>query len=451
MQLPPALRDRLAPFVERIQRTRGGRFAVDTARGAVAVAHGFRGERIALRASALTYISIFQLVPMLAVALALVEAIGAHEFNRQLRTFVFDVLAPGIREDSAAYLDRFLHKASTAMAGTVGFVVLALSAGSLLRHLDTSINEIWNVRRKRPFVIRVAIYALVLLVGPVLLALSLSGVGLLQRLVRVWLPFPNELLTAFGAIVAVVGFTLLYLIAPNAKVRFRSAIAGGLVAGLAWDVAKHGYGEIAARLFKVSPIWGSISALPLFLTWIYVSWLLLLFGARLAYAVQFAWFRSGVPDLVAFPRSDALVAARLACVLSRIHLAGGPPASLGSLAEELKMSVNDLESVVDRLVRGGVVRLVPGGEVEPARPLDKLTLADAALAVGGAEVTPTGPTPEAPPPPGVEGVFTQAEEEFLSRLRRIRWLDLPELDQRARIQAPTGAVPTPAGPAEQKP
>lgn len=424
---------RLPPLLHRtvrvLERYRGGRFAIDTLRAVIAVAHGFRGEKISLRASALTYISIFSLVPMLAVALALVSALAPRGLHAYVRTFIFDVLAPGIREDGAAVLDRFLRGASTTTAGGVGFIALAFSAASLLRNLDSSINEIWNVRKKRPLAIRLGVYAAILIFGPILLALSLAGMGALSRLLRHYVPFSAEVLTAGGALISITGFTLLYLVAPAAQVRFRSALAGGLVAGFGWDLAKHVYGELAERAFRASPVWGSLGAIPLALTWIYLSWLLLLFGARLSYAVQFAWFSRGMPGLLAYPRSDARIAARIAAVLSRATRSGEGPLPVRAVGEHLRLTVEAIEPVLEQLVGSGLVRLLPGGRVEPARSLEELSLADIALAVGGADPANPATYQGKRPRSGLEATFDRAEGEFLAQLRRIRWSELPHLDE----------------------
>lgn len=428
--------DRLSAVARWLDRSRGGRFVLDVLLAGWAVARGFRGEKISLRASALTYISIFALAPLLTVALALVELFGQNDLHAQVRAFLLDLLAPGIAEESAAMLDQFLSTASTTAAGSVGFAVLIVSAGTLLKNLDTSLHEIWNVRRRRPPHVRLAIYAAVLVLGPTLLALSLAGMGVLRAWVTPVIPFSGDLLTAAGALVAVAGFTFMYRVGPNVEVRFRSAFAGGLVAGLTWDVAKHVYGGVAATLFRASPIWGSLTAVPLFLTWIYVSWLLLLFGARLAYAVQYTWFRAGLPDLAAFPRGEALIAARLAALLAE---SAGDGLTVRALPRALGLSQDVVAPVLERLVLAGVVRVLPGGQVQAGRPLDELTLADTALAVGAASGSPpTASAASGPvgPSSAVEALFQQAEEAFLEQLRRVRWDDLPALARQGASALP---------------
>ncbi|HEX4621292.1 MAG TPA: YhjD/YihY/BrkB family envelope integrity protein, partial [Myxococcaceae bacterium] len=173
----PALRRIWAPF----ERTRYGRFAQDTVLAARAVITGFRGERISLRAAALTYISVFALVPLFTVALALVEALKQAELRNALESFIRQVLAPGVVEKSSVYVNQILNAASARTAGGVSFVLLMISAGTLLRNLDSSLNEIWNVHKKRRWPIRILTYVVVLLLGPPFVAVSLSGTSVISR------------------------------------------------------------------------------------------------------------------------------------------------------------------------------------------------------------------------------------------------------------------------------
>src|SRR5207248_8399970 len=125
-------------------------------------------------------------------------------------------------------------------------------------------------------------------------------------------PYSSGLLTLGSTISSILVFTGIYKLAPHAPVRGRSALSGGIVGGLAWEIARHGYASFAALAFNYNPLYGSLSAAPLFLMWIYVSWWLMLFGARLSYAVEHAAFRGEFMDLITHPRARELVAARVA-------------------------------------------------------------------------------------------------------------------------------------------
>ncbi|HYO71164.1 MAG TPA: YhjD/YihY/BrkB family envelope integrity protein, partial [Archangium sp.] len=163
-----------------LERTRMGRFAMDTFVAVRGLARGFQGENIRLRAAALTYISVFSLVPLLTVVVALLGAYHQQEVQHRLRELIFAVMAPGVREESAAFLEGFLEPGHTTAIGSAGFLGLLFSAGSLLHNIDVSLNEIWGVKNHRPWVVRGLIYAGLLLLGPLMLAISFTGTGVVR-------------------------------------------------------------------------------------------------------------------------------------------------------------------------------------------------------------------------------------------------------------------------------
>ena len=128
---------------------------------------------------------------------------------------------------------------------------------------------------------------------------------------------------ALSPITGVGGLTLIYYVTPNTHLRLRSALAGGLVAGAAWSMARHVYTGAAEYSFRNNPLYASLGALPMFLAWLYVDWLIFLVGARLSYAVEHATFRDSLWAFGAHPRARELVAARLAQETTLVWSDGG--------------------------------------------------------------------------------------------------------------------------------
>lgn len=424
-QRPGALQLTLTRTGQTLRAAPGARFAADTLGGIRAVIHGFRGERISLRAAALTYISIFSLVPLFTVALVLLESLHQESFHLRMEQFIQEILAPGIRDETAVLLRSFIERASSLAAGGVGFLVLAFSGGMLLKNLDASLNEIWNIRKKRPWHVRVVIYAFILLLGPVLVAVSLAGTaGIRELLIAMQAPYVREV-TTFGSVaLAITAFTSLYFLAPNAPVRFRSALAGGLVAGAAWDLAKLGYTAFGAKIFRYNPVYGSLGAAPLFLAWIYVSWLLVLFGARLAYAVEHASVNALLRDLGAHPRARELIATRIAEELTLAHLRGTVPPTPRELSRRLDLPEERIRDATERMERAGLITTSARGALLPARLPDQLTLAQLSEAVGGL------PPPVAPERDkeeefrAIEPLFSTNDAATRRSLGRITWAEL---------------------------
>jgi membrane protein len=410
-----------------LSTTSGGRFAADTMSAMRAVVLGFKGKNISLRASALTYATIFSLVPMLTVALAILQSLHQDEFQARLRGFVQELLAPGIREDTGALLERFISRATGVAAGWIGFIVLAITAGALLHNLDASLNEIWNVRRDRRLWVRILIYTVILLLGPLMVAASLAGSSELRALVlQTQLPYTRTLVALSPWLTSVLAFMLLYKLAPAAAVRARSALAGGLVAGLGWQLAQRAFSAFGAQIFRFNPIYGSLGAAPLFLAWIYVSWIIVLFGARLAYAIEHASYLRVYGHLGDTPRTRELIAAQIAHQATLAHYNGQPAPTVKDLARKLDVPLELATDLVERMLRARLLREVGRAGLVPARPPEELSVADASRAVGGMASLPppslsTDKTTEFQ---RVEQVFAGLDREAGEALERVMWTDL---------------------------
>ena len=374
------LRDASRPF----EGTRIGRFAVDTLRAARGLIHSFRGDSITLRAGNLTFITITSLLPLLAVVLALLHLLRQQQFEQTVFGFIQDILAPGAHRDSDDYVRQFFAAASSRTAGGLSFAVLLFSSGVLLRSLDVSLNEVWGVRRKRPILVSLALYAGVLLFGPTAMGLTLATTSGMRRLMlSVNLPFYAQLLVAGSALSAVIVVMLLYKLAPHAPVRWRSAFAGGLVAGLGWEVARNAYAGIARLFLSANPVYGALGIAPLFLMWLYLSWCLVLFGARLAYAVEHAAYRGVFLDLQQHPRARELLASRIAQLATRAFLEKSNAPTVSRLATRLGVPAQLVGEVIHQLLSASLLTIGRRGEVRPARDPCTLTLADVSAAVGG--------------------------------------------------------------------
>jgi membrane protein len=391
-----------------------------------AVVLGFRGEALALRAGNITFITITSLVPMVAVILSLLHALKANEIDPLLLRLFEDVLSPGGRAQSEATIRKLVAAASSRTAGGLSFAVVLVSAGLLLRHLDASLNDVWAVRRKRPILVSIALYAGVLLVGPMLIALALVGTDGAKRLILMAdLPYSTQAFVVGSALVAATVFTLLYKFAPHAPVPWRSAIIGGVVAGVAWEVARHTYSAVAGLFFSANPLYGSLGIAPLFLMWIYVGWYIILSGARLAYAVEHADFHDEFREIFSHPRSQELIATRIAELVTRAALAGevGPTSKL--LAATLKLPEQRIIEVVLDLLHEGLLVASKKGELSPAKDPAELTLADISAAVGGAaKLLKREKSARVSPFEDVSSYFSAADETTVEKLREVSWLEL---------------------------
>lgn len=417
---PPAAK----PPLERVSGW--GRRAVDLWRLVIAVVTGYRGEALALRAGNLTFITITSLVPMVAVIFSLLHAFNAKRIDPLVLKFFEDILSPGGRAQSEQTIRTFLAAANSKTAGSLSFVVVLVSAGLMLRHLDASLNDIWRVRSRRPVLVSLGLYAGVLFVGPLLIALSLLGTQGAKRFLG-WLEFPFSAQAYFvgGVLAAVLVFSLLYKLAPHAPVQWRSAFIGGAVAGLAWELARHLYGGIAGFFFSANKLYGSLGIAPLFLMWIYVGWYIVLSGARLAYAVEHVDFHDEFGDLLAHPRSEELIASRIAEEVARAKLDEAPPPTTRQLAARLRLPEQRVIEMVRALIEAGLLVANEKGLLTPARDVASLTLADISAAVGGtARVALRERQSQTGHFDAVARLFSSADETTIEKLKAISWADL---------------------------
>ncbi len=424
-----SLRTRLRDAARPFEGSRIGRFAVDTLRATRGLVHSFRGDSITLRAGNLTFITITSLLPLLAVVLALLHWLRQQQFEQMVFNFIQDVLAPGAHRDSDDYVRQFFAAASSRTAGGLSFVVLLFSSGILLRSLDVSLNEVWGVRRKRPILISLGLYAGTLLFGPTAVGLTLATTSGVRRYVQaVNLPFYAQLLVLGSAMSAVVVVTLLYKLAPHAPVRWRSALAGGLVAGLGWEIARNVYAGIARLFLSANPVYGALGIAPLFLMWLYLTWCLVLFGARLAYAVEHAAYRGVFLDLQHHPRARELLASRIAQLATRAFLEKVKGPTSTKLAARLGVPAQLVGEVVYQLETASLLSVSRKGEVTPARDPAQLTLADVSAAVGGVAmlVRRDDSISNSVGFDEVEKIFSVGDDASVEKLSQISWASLAD-------------------------
>jgi membrane protein len=376
-------RTRLTIWIDRtteaLDRTRGGRYILELARGSLTVLHHLFQERIFERASALSFGTIVSFVPLLALSVAIAGSIGHGWLRSRIQELVTIFLAPAFRKGSLDYLEALIDRASTGAVGSVSGLALAYSVITLLRQVDDIINGIWGVRESRKLALRLSIYVLLTVASPILLGLSVGATAILRaEILHIDLPFARPILAIGPVVVTVLGLDLLYQVVPNVQVRKRAAFAGALVAGVAWEIAKHGYAFYTDHFMRYGAVYGSLAAIPLLLLWIYLSWIILLFGARLAYSVQNAgsW---GADVLPTADGTRVRLAARTMLAVAVSHLSGRTP-SVHTVARQTGISTAVVGEGVRLLFHAGLLRQDDNGGLFPCRPLEEIHLTDIAHA-----------------------------------------------------------------------
>jgi membrane protein len=380
------------------------------------------GETVRLRAMALTYISLFALVPALVVAFSVVQAFtGMDRISGRVNEFLFENLAVGARTTIEPYLQRFIQNAHVTSAGLVGGALLVWSAVSLFSNVDRAVNDIWGIRRRRSLSSQAVTYWMGLTLGPLLLAGSVMvGHSTRTFLAGTGLGF---LAVAAGALLTCTFFSLMYVIVPNTKVRLGAAVAGGLAAGIAWEIAKWGYTFFIAKFFRYHAIYGSVAAVPIFLLWLFLSWAIVLFGARLAFIVQYA---STLRKRAPHPTSKTgreILAGQALLEVARAFDVGDRPPDAGDVGTRLGVEAEDAGEAVAALKQANLLVNVAEGGLVPARPLERITLDDVRRAVAGAEREARGAVG------AVAGIVTRVEEQAAGRLAEVTFRELCDAER----------------------
>ena len=247
----------------------------------------FAGRRRLTRvASSLTFTTVLSIVPLLAVVLALFTAFPLFaELHRALEDFLAEsLLPPSVSDTIMRYLNQFAAQASGLTA--VGGAFLVVTSVLLIMTIDEVFNEIWSVTRQRPLRQRLLVYWAIISLGPILTGASLWASSVLARESLGYiaiLPAGQSLLLALVPLaLSVLGFTALFVVVPNCKVLWRDAWLGGLGTALVLTLMKGAFTWYLTRFPSYTVIYGAFAILPIFLLWIYLSWLVVLLGATVA-------------------------------------------------------------------------------------------------------------------------------------------------------------------------
>ena len=245
-----------------------------------------RKERLAQVAGSLTFTTLLSVVPLLAVSFALLSRFTAfHRFERAINEYVMKGMLPAdISRTILGYLSLFAANArGLTWAGGLSLLVTAIA---LLLTVENALNQMWQVKRNRPFPRRVGMYLLMLTAGPPVLGLGLwvtsYVLGMSMGIIEELAPSLSFVLGMGPPLLSMTALTALFHFVPNAKVPWRHAIAGGLIASVALELGKRGFAAYLVQLPTYKAVYGAFAAFPLFLLWMYFSWLVTLIAAMVA-------------------------------------------------------------------------------------------------------------------------------------------------------------------------
>lgn len=248
-----------------------------------------REERLPQIAGSLTFTTVLAIVPLLAVSFALLTRFPVFlQMRLALEQHFLQNLLPGdLARTVLRHLARFASNANGLTL--VGSLFLVVTAIAMLLTVENALNQIWQVKKNRPFLRRVGLYLLMMALGPLVLGLSLwatSYVYMLSESLGLFAdlpPWAGYALNLGPVLLAVIGLSVLFRYVPNTHVPRHHALAGGLIAGIGFELGKRAFTNYVLALPTYKTVYGAFAALPVFLLWIYFSWLLVL-GAALVTA-----------------------------------------------------------------------------------------------------------------------------------------------------------------------
>jgi membrane protein len=360
------------------------------------------GGGLGLHAMSLVYSTLFAIVPLIAVAFAVLQAFGyQEEIGRMVHEFLTPLGEPG--RELAASIMGFVENAQGTILGTVGFVFLLYTVLSMIQKVETALNFVWHVERPRSLARRASEYLVVMLVGP---AIAVVAMVLLARLeasaVMATLSGAAGVAqerTHLAPYLLVVGlFLFVYVYMPNTRVRIAPAFTGALFAGVLWAAMGALFARVAVYATQTAAIYAGFAVVLLFLVWLYLSWLILLLGAQLSFYVQHPeHLRSGHAEI---PMTGALrerLALSVMYLVGERFLDGGPRWTIAGLADRLEVPGTVLDEIVSALQEHGLVLDVQDDTVAPARELSAIGLDSILAAVRHEMPDPRRPEPRAVP------------------------------------------------------
>ncbi len=318
-------------------------------------------DALSLRAMGLTYVTLLALVPLLAAMFAVLKAFGVHNLIEPSLAQALEPLGEPGAEITRRILE-FVSNLRVGVLGAVGMAALFYTVVSLISKIEDSFNAIWQVRHSRTWGKKCSDYLSVVLVGPVLVFTALTVIASAQSHTVVQYMIANEWL---GPLIIVatqlmpfsflcIAFTFLYVFVPNTTVRFGSALLGGVVAAVLWQLAGVGFTAFIAGSTRYAAIYSSFAILVFFFIWVYASWLIILVGTEVACFHQYPnSYRAELDGKT--PLSQERLALTALAAITRRYLAEQAPWSVAALAKNMRVQLSVLEPLIETLLAQGIL------------------------------------------------------------------------------------------------
>jgi len=364
-------------------------FFVKQLRTVLLAIRGFDEDGCLLSAASLTFYSLLSIVPILAMAFGIAKGFG---FEKLLENQLVEKL-PGqetVLLKAVDFAKNLLENTQGGMIAGIGVIVLLWTVIKLLGRIESSFNEIWEIRQSRTVVRKFSDYLSIMLISPIFVVVS-SSVTVFITTQITQITEKIALLSIFGPLImltlkilpyCLIGIllTIIYMLMPNTKVNLKSGLVAGMIAGTAFVMLQWGYINFQVGIAKYNAIYGSFAALPLFLIWLQLSWLIVLFGAEISFAIQnvdtyeFEQDCRGVS-----PAFKTLLSLQISHLLIQAFSRGDNPLTASQVSNNLEIPIRLVRQILYELADSGIISDTSDDEskevaYQPARDINMLTV-----------------------------------------------------------------------------
>jgi membrane protein len=353
---------------------------------------GFIRHDCSKNATVLTYYSLLNIVPLIAVMFAIAKGFGLKKI---VEGYVLKIagegnLQPEVTNQILGFSNTLLTQAKGGLIAGVGIALLLWTVISILGKIEDTFNAVWEVEKSRTLIRKFTDYMAIMVLAPVLFALSSSAtvliasrVSVVMRKLAILGPLSSAILFLMNLLPYFTMWVLMmaiYIVMPNTRVPVRSGVLAGVAAGTVYQIVQWVYIKFQIGVAHYGAIYGSFAALPLFLGWLQMSWMILLFGSEIAYANEHSETFGFRPDYDRINSAGRkLLLLRLFRLLVRKFNLGEKPLNVRQIAYELEIPIRLSKQILSELIRVGLVaevaqRAQREPAFQPARSVEGITI-----------------------------------------------------------------------------
>jgi membrane protein len=370
----------------------------------------FKEDRCLLRAPSLTFFTLLSIVPVVAMLFGIAKGFG---FEKLLEKELYRQFSgqEAIIVQLVDFANRVLETTRGGVIAGIGLLLLFWSVVKVLNNIERTLNDIWQVQAGRSWVRKFSDYLAIMLLSPVLMIMAGSATVFVKtqiteitqqvRLLGYLSPLISASFKLTPYLLVWLLFAIIYILMPNTRVQIKAGLLAAVVAGTFYQATQWVYLTFQIGVTRANAIYGSFAALPLFMIWVNISWIIVLLGAELSCAFQNADSYENESDSENIsPRLRRLLTLQVAHLLGRNFASGRSPMTVAQMSRALNLPARLLKRIINQLIQSGLVaETCPAGEgdtaYQPARDINHMSLLEVirAFEASGTDSLPAHDTP----------------------------------------------------------